>query len=112
MKVSRGIVAAAGVSALLILGAGSTFAVVQGPVLSGNEPPVPEAPGPSPSPIPGPSAIPETPVPNPNPTEAPRTTDQGGEQGQFGELGEANQAGEQGQFGEFGEANQIGFDSR
>jgi hypothetical protein len=51
-------------------------------------------------------------VPNPNPAEAPRTSDQGGEQGQFGELGEANQAGEQGQFGEFGEANQIGFDSR
>jgi hypothetical protein len=45
---------------------------------------------------------------NPNPTEVPRFSDQEGEQGQFGELGEANQAGVQGQCGELGEANQIG----
>jgi hypothetical protein len=114
MKASRALMAAAGVSVLCILGAGGTFAAVDHPFLSGNEPPVSETPAsspslsPSPSPIPAPSAIPETPVPNPNPTEAPRISDQGGEQGQFGELGEANQAGEQGQFGELGEANQIG----
>jgi hypothetical protein len=111
MKASMAIMAAAGVTALLILGAGSTFAVVGGPVFSGNEPPVSETPTPSPSPIPQPRAIPETPVPNPNPSEAPRISDQGGEQGQFGELGEANQAGEQGQFGEFGDTIQIGPDS-